>query len=329
MGGLDRKAAGAAVSMWLALAGAANAECVSAPAFPPAPLTGLTPTSAVGDAVSAATRRDFGGRVVAPVYVNGQGPFRFIVDTGANRSVLSSAVAAQLGLTPTSIGEVHSISSVALAPLVNVDSITFQGLRLDSAALPILDGGALGEHGVLGVDGMRGHRLRIDFERGCMEIMRDSNPAPQNWWAVQGELRMGNLLLARATIEGVPVNVLVDSGSDVTLANHALRTAIGRARLRRSTAFLATSITSNTQRFSDYALTLPDVRMGGVTIRNLSAYPADFHIFDLWGLQDEPTLLIGMDALSAVGAMEIDYANARLFFRRERVESTRARVHGD
>lgn len=328
MGGLDRKA-GAAVSMWLALAGAANAECVAAPEFPPAPITGLAVGAAGADAASAATRRDYGGRVVAPVYVNGQGPFRFIVDTGANRSVLSSAVATQLGLTPSSIGEVHSIASVALAPLVNVDSITFQGLRLESAALPVMDGGALSEHGVLGVDGMRGHRLRIDFERGCMEIMRESRPPPENWWSVQGELRMGNLLLAHATIEGVPVNVLVDSGSDVTLANHALRTAIGRARQRRATAFLATSVTSGTYRFSDFALTLPDVRMGEVTIRNLSAYPADFHIFDLWGLQDEPTLLIGMDALSAVGAMEIDYANARLFFRRERVESTRARVHGD
>ncbi|QGZ94160.1 clan AA aspartic protease [Terricaulis silvestris] len=309
--------------MWLALSGAASAECVAAPE--PAP--SMTPVAA--DTAAATMQRDYSGRVIAPVMVNGQGPFRFIVDTGANRSVLSSAVAEQLGLISTSVGEVHSIASVALAPLVNVDSITFQGLRLESAALPVMDGGALSEHGILGVDGLRGHRLRIDFERGCMEIMRDAHAAPQNWWSVQGELRMGNLLLARATIDGVPVNVLIDSGSDVTLANHALRTALGRARQRRATMFLATSTDSGSHRFTDFSLRLPDVRMGELTIRNLNAYPADFHIFDLWGLQDEPTLLIGMDALSQVGAMEIDYANARLFFRRERVESGRARLRAD
>jgi hypothetical protein len=135
---------------------------------------------------------------------------------------------------------------------------------------------------------------------------------------------MGNLLLARGNLAGVSVNVLIDTGSEVTLANHALRTAVGRARMRRVSMFLATSTISGSQQYSDLALNLPDLTMDGLTIRHLSAYASDFHIFDLWGLQDEPTLLIGMDALSQVGAMEIDYANARLYFRRGRVNSLRA-----
>jgi predicted aspartyl protease len=263
--------------------------------------------------------------VVAPVFVNGQGPYRFIVDTGANRSVISSALATELGLVSTSMGEVHSIADFAPAPLVNVDTIAFQGLRLSSAAVPVMDSGAmLGEQGILGVDGLRGHRLRIDFDQRCMEIVRNTRrPSPENWRSVRGELRMGNLLLARGSLEGVPVNVLIDTGSEVTLANHALRSALGRARMRRVSMFLATSTISGSQQYTDLALRLPDLTMDGVTIRNLSAYPADFHIFDLWGLQAEPTLLIGMDALSQVGAMEIDYADARLYFRRARVDSLR------
>lgn len=319
MGGLERAAAGAAVSMWLALTGAANAECVAAPAFAPA----LIPAAA--DSASAAMERDFTGRVVAPVYVNGQGPFRFIVDTGANRSVMSSSLAQTLGLAPTGAGEVHSIDGVAPAPLVAVDSIAFQGLRLQSADVPIIESGALlGEHGVLGVDGMRGHRLRFDFDRRCMEIVPVARRAsPENWRMVRGELRFGNLLLARGVIDGVPIKVLIDTGSDITLANHALRSALGRARMRRVSMFLATSTTMGSQKYSDVALNLPELEMDGVSIRNLRAFPADFHIFDLWGLRDEPTLLIGMDALSQVGALEIDYANAQLFFRRNRVESLR------
>ena len=264
--------------------------------------------------------------MVAPVYVNGQGPYRFIVDTGANRSVLSSAVATELGLVSTGMGEVHSIAEMAPAPLVRVDSITFQGLRLSSAAVPVMDSGAmLGEQGILGVDGLHGHRLRIDFDQRCMEIVRNTRrPSPERWRAVQGELRLGNLLLVRADLEGTPINVLIDTGSEITLANHSLRQALGRARMRRASMFLATSTTSSSQQYTDLAMHLPDLNMDGVTISNLSAYPADFHIFDLWGLQAEPTLLIGMDALSQVGAMEIDYASARVFFRRGRVESIRS-----
>ena len=39
------------------------------------------------------TTRDHIGRVVVPVTLNGQGPFRFIVDTGANHSTISPQLA--------------------------------------------------------------------------------------------------------------------------------------------------------------------------------------------------------------------------------------------
>jgi predicted aspartyl protease len=47
------------------------------------------------------TRIDRIGRIVVPVMINGQGPFRFIVDTGASHSTVSPQLAARLGLTPT------------------------------------------------------------------------------------------------------------------------------------------------------------------------------------------------------------------------------------
>jgi len=33
----------------------------------------------------------------------------------------------------------------------------------------------------------------------------------------------------------------------------------------------------------------------------------DFHIFDIWNLNDEPALIIGMDVLGALGAFMIDF----------------------
>src|SRR5262249_55504949 len=92
---------------WFVLQGQAFAECVAPP--PPAPedVVAVTTVGAAPDdeTVNGATRAGGGGRVVAPISVNGQGPFRFIVDTGANRSVLSQALSDQLGLTVHGSGE--------------------------------------------------------------------------------------------------------------------------------------------------------------------------------------------------------------------------------
>ena len=42
---------------------------------------------------------DLCSRMTAPVRINGQGPFPFVVDTGANRTVISAELAARLGLS--------------------------------------------------------------------------------------------------------------------------------------------------------------------------------------------------------------------------------------
>ena len=48
----------------------------------------------------------------------------------------------------------------------------------------------------------------------------------------------------------------------------------------------------------------------------MNAYIGDFHIFDFWGLQDEPTMLIGMDVLARSREMAIDYEQGVVYFRK-------------
>src|SRR3977135_1494394 len=48
----------------------------------------------------APTRRDHIGRIWAPVFINGKGPFRLVLDTGASRSGVTAGVASALGMTP-------------------------------------------------------------------------------------------------------------------------------------------------------------------------------------------------------------------------------------
>src|SRR3982074_3598920 len=68
------------------------------------------------------TRIDRIGRVLAPVKINDQGPFRFIVDTGASHSTISPRLAAALGLDPADEVRmrVNGITGTADVPSVSV-----------------------------------------------------------------------------------------------------------------------------------------------------------------------------------------------------------------
>jgi predicted aspartyl protease len=301
MGLLGHLKAVAASAAGLLFATGAAAQCIDAPEL------AAYQTASPEDFAAGATRRDRLGRVVAPVTVNGQGPFRFIVDTGANRSVVSAELAAQLGLPSQGVGDVHSVHGVSVAPLVRVDRLQYGDVSLNAAALPMMSGGVLaGEHGLLGVDGMSGRRLRMDFERHCIEIVPSARARRlRGWSTMPGDMRFGHLIVVRGSINGIRVNLLLDTGSDSSLANVALRDALNARSRRRGRAEVAH--TAGATMPLESAIIVPRITMGELEASNVTAYVGDYHIFRLWGLLEEPTLLLGMDVLSQARGLAIDY----------------------
>ncbi|MBX3511348.1 MAG: aspartyl protease family protein [Hyphomonadaceae bacterium] len=307
--------------VWL-FAAPASAQCVRAPELTVAPSA---------DASAGPTLNDRLGRMVAPVMVNGQGPFRFVVDTGANRSVLSQGLADRLGLTPFGQGEVHTVHGETTAPLVRIESLSYGQVILPAEPMPVLSGPVFaGEQGLLGVDGMRGRRLRLDFDRSCIEIRPASRSrfAGEGWTRLRGELRFGHLVVIPGRIGTVNLNVLVDTGSDRSLANVALRDA-----LRQANPHWARDVEGAVRAYSaghavllDEAMALPRLQLQDMQIRNLVTFVGDFHIFTLWGMQNEPTMLIGMDVISRAREIVIDYDRATVDFRVRQTSRTGSNI---
>jgi predicted aspartyl protease len=297
---------------------AAVALLAAAPAWMTRRASACDPLAAGTSSIAAATSKDSAGRAVALVNINGQGPFRFVIDTGANRSVLSQALARRLGLAPTGEGLVHSVDGAELATLVNVESLSFGALHLSGGDTPVLDSPMLdGEHGLLGVDGMAGRLLYMDFTRRCVEIYEDGAQLPvQGWLSVPARMRFGTMLMVQGKIMDVRVNVLIDTGSNISLANERFRDALR-------------DVAAHTIEYhNDHAFTFgrpivlaervwtPRLRLGSTIVDSVNAYIGDYHIFDLWGLQDEPTVLIGMDVLARSREMAIDYERGVVHFRK-------------
>ena len=170
----------------LFLAQAAESPPVLSPT-PPAPVDDvirIEPVQLDDIAVTAAeprfvapTRRDKIGRIWAPVTVNGKGPFRLVLDTGASHSALTASVAAELGITLDSAHMVtmRGATGSVEVPVVPIETLEYGDLLVEPKRLPIVPDALGGAEGVLGTDGLAGKRIHIDFRRDSITIMRSKN----------------------------------------------------------------------------------------------------------------------------------------------------------
>lgn len=267
------------------------------------------------------SNQDLVGRITAPVYINGEGPFDFIVDTGANRSALSRELSERLALPSAGQGQVHAFTGVFSAQLAHVDLLVSGAVTLERAALPVIESRMLADaDGLLGVEALSGRRLIFDFVNERITIEQASSQLRgANWHDIRADRRFGNLIVARGEIGRVPVHMIIDTGANQSFANTALRDALrgGGARAEAVTGTRLTAAGSNPI-VLDEALFIPIVDFGETELRNVVAYVGDLYIFEIWDLADTPTLVIGMDLLTRIDAVAIDYRRGLIQFRSRR-----------
>jgi predicted aspartyl protease len=305
----------AALASIVALLGLACGACMSlAAGSVPAPVESA-PAQAVElppeeTLFATPTRKDRIGRVLAPIEINGQAPFRFVLDTGANRSAVSSRVVTALGLDPTladSIG-VHGVTGTADMPAVALETLGAGGVVLRDVRAPILpDTVFAGADGILGIDGLQDARIEVDFANDRVQISRSTGRrAPSGYVTVPARLEQGGLLLVAGRIGREEVQVIIDTGAERTLGNLPLRDAL--LKKRGSQDVVETTVLGATP---DQAIGVtfpsPMVSIGPVQLRNLMVTFGDMHVFEIWGLTQEPALLIGMDLIGTLERFIVDY----------------------
>jgi len=253
-------------------------------------------------------------RMTVPVNIGGQGPYRFVVDTGAERTVISRELARELDLGPGRPVVMHSMSEVSRVETVLIPALNIGGRTVNGINAPALARGDLGASGMLGVDSLQRQRVVFDFERQEMRIS-PSRRAEEEWpdgsIVVRGRRHFGRLVLVDADVEGQRVWVIVDTGSQVSVANMALRRALTRrGRLGPTQPIQLLSITGG-RIDAEYTIARR-IRIGGVDIERLPIAFADVHPFRQLRLMDRPALLLGMDALQLFDRVSVDFANRKV-----------------
>jgi predicted aspartyl protease len=263
----------------------------------------------------APTRRDRIGRIWAPVYINDKGPFRLVLDSGANHSGINTHVAEVLGLPPDQSRQVllRGVTGSVAVSTVRVDSFTVGDIAFGTSQLPIVTDALGGADGILGTDGMSERRILVDFRHDVITITRSHNQrADVGFRTIPFQLERGNLVAIDASVGGVSIKAIIDTGGQVTIANLALRQALERRSSRlKSTPDTITGVTTDTPPLVMGA----DERGEAIVIRYREVTFGDMHIFEHWHLTSEPVMLIGMDALGLLDTLIIDYRRHELQIR--------------
>jgi predicted aspartyl protease len=295
----------------LALPGLARAA--PTPADKTIPEAQFTPDDGSTDVMGM---EDMLRRMTAPVTINGQGPFDFMVDTGTNRSVISDELAAQLALPLGRPVSLHGISGSREAPTVTLEHFKIGEREATRLSLPVLPIKYMRGLGILGVDGLKDQRVVLDLREAHLRIEPSSKRDTQTGDSViKARRKFGQLTVIDTDLDGLQVTVMIDTGAETTIGNTALQRAVGRRRRAGDTPLpQATLLGATGEEATGDVGGLPTFRVGTLKVSNLRVVYADLHPFTLWELIDKPAMIMGMDLIRFFDVLSLDYGRNEVRF---------------
>ena len=266
---------------------------------------------------------DHTARLTLPVRIGGSGPYNFVVDTGAERTVLSRELASQLQLPVSGRARVVAMTGAVETTLVEPGPMHLEHLTLATGQVPTFAHADLGAQGLIGMDSLQNHRLIINFVNGSIDLLpaartREERALPdfdRDVIVVVARRRHGRLILSQANIGGRRVDIVIDTGAQASVGNLALQRLVrGQSGQRHQvlTPGELRSVTGGTMTVERSTISRIDIN--GVDFTNLPVAYGDSPAFAELGLARRPALLLGMDALSLFDRVAIDFANRRVIF---------------
>jgi predicted aspartyl protease len=309
----------------LGLIAATGVAAVAGPTLagsPASPIPGSplveTPDDADAPNTELATQESRYEHILAPVNINGRGPFNFLLDTGANISCVSDRLAETLELTSTETAPVHTVVGVRHRPMVKLANLQVGPRERRNVRAPALPMKGIEIDGVLGVDWLKGQRLVLDFKGQRMLITKsqhdDSEPGRV---VVPARRRHGQLTIVDADLSGRRISAIIDSGAQGTLCNGRLRDLVRAQERKKGRADMSRPVKMETlagETFYGESVFLPFLRLGGLHLGNVQVTHADMHVFKVWNLEDTPALVLGIDLLSQFEQVALDFGRSRVRF---------------
>ncbi|MFB0613853.1 retropepsin-like aspartic protease [Aurantiacibacter poecillastricola] len=252
-------------------------------------------------------------RMTVPVTIKGEGPFRFMVDTGAQATVLSRDLADQLQLTDREGATLVGMASRRVVETTMVPEFELGERRLTIRTAPLVEAAHIGDaDGILGLDTLQNQRVLLDFVGNEMQVTDSLGDGGRRSYdiVVRAQERLGQLIIHRASIDGVSVDVVVDTGAQGSIGNFELQR---RLRNRRQLGDAHMTDVNGVQISGETRLARR-LEIDAAQINNVVVSFADSPTFHALGLVDRPALILGMSELRLFRRVAIDFRSRRVLF---------------
>lgn len=272
----------------------------------PAPIT-----SSAEEQDVVQTEADAQARMTVPVAIEGTGPYRFLIDTGSQATVLSAALATRLGLEAGPTVRVVGIAGANRVATAKVDQIDFGKQSIFGLTVPLLDNAHMGADGIIGTDSLQHQRVLLDFERQTITIGTPRELGGNRGYeiVVKARRKLGRLILTNALIDGIPVDVVIDTGASSTIGNPALERAMRNAEQGQSIIESVTGHLINAR--LQFAR---ELRIGKMGMANVVIAVADAPAFHELGLSKKPAIFLGMREMRLFKRVAIDFPKSKVLF---------------
>jgi predicted aspartyl protease len=261
---------------------------------------------------------DRSDRMTVPVSINGSEPYPFIVDTGAERTVIASQLARKLQLDPGPQLKLATITGPSMTESWMIENLTMNSIQVDMIEAPGLEQHNLGGFGLLGIDSLEGHKVLLDFKNNKLDVLPSRKRSglgqvERGMIIVTAKRKAGRMILSNAQIGGMRIDIILDTGAQSSMGNYALRDKL-RNRDRRFD-YIPVMMRSVTGELLAGEMTqIKGIDIGGVTIGDLPMTFSDNFAFKALKLDKKPAILLGMDALKLFDRVLVDFANRRVGF---------------
>ena len=217
----------------------------------------------------------------------------------------------------------NGITGTAQVSAVTLDRLQTGDLTIDQLVAPVVWAPVMaGADGILGAAGLTGRSLSVDFQRNSVRISRGVEMAVRGAaLKIHATHVAHGLMTLSMEVGGVRGLAVIDTGSERTLGNPALRDAL-KLRTRTGTEALVTSVYGATEQVERGEIwRAPTILIDTLRINNVQVVYGDFHIFKVWEMQNTPAIIVGMDVLGTVASLGIDFKNADVYFTSSRTNT--------
>lgn len=261
---------------------------------------------------------DRSDRMTVPVRINNSEPVDFIVDTGAERTVISGDLAQRLALEAGPELRLATITGPTTAPSFYIEELTLKSHKVEGIEAPALERSNLGASGLLGIDSLEDSKVLLDFRTRHLEVLpssRSKRPGKleQGMIVVSARKRAGRMILSSAEVDGVKVDIILDTGAQASMGNFALRDRLRRRHLRFDYIPVKMKSVTGEELHGEFSQ-IRAITIGSFDVTNLPVTFADNYAFHALKLADKPAILFGMDALKLFDRVVIDFGNRRVAF---------------